>query len=89
MVSGSVLGVATAAKTVMPRIIARHQPSIRLPVSAPVRLSMISSSGSSKERPKTSTMRVTRSSRSSSGSRLLTSFGVKPIRTFAVVGSTR
>ncbi len=49
---------------------------------------MTSSRGSSKERPKTITMRVTRSSSSSSGSRLSTSLGVNSISTFAEVGST-
>ncbi|CAM5231704.1 hypothetical protein SGLAM104S_00797 [Streptomyces glaucescens] len=69
METGSVLGVAMAAKTVMPMIMPAPARAIRLPEMAPVRFSMTSSSGSSKERPKTTTIRVTRSSRSSSGSR--------------------
>ena len=51
--AGRCVGVATAAKTVMPMIMPRHQPSIRVPVRMPVKFSMTSSSGSSKASPKT------------------------------------
>lgn len=61
---------------------------MRLPEMIPVMLSITRSNGSSKERPKTITMRVTRSSRSSRGNRLSTPNGVNSISTFAVVGST-
>jgi hypothetical protein len=83
---GSVLGVATAPKTVMPMIMARHQPSIRRPLRMPVKFSRISSSGSSNASPKTTIMRASRSRKSSSGRRLLAPPGVKSSRTLALVG---
>ncbi len=83
---GSPPGVAIAPKAVRPTIIPRHQRSMRAPLRTPVMFSSISSSGSSKASPKTITMRVIRSRKSSSGSRFFTFSGVKPSMISAVCG---
>ncbi len=61
MLPGSPVGVATAAKMVMPRTIPRHQEPRRLAESTPVMLRRTRTSGSSKARPKTITILITRS----------------------------
>lgn len=67
----------------------RHHPVIRRALITPPKFSSTRSTGSSKERPKTITMRVARSRKSSTGRMLVALSGVKEISTRAVVGSVR
>ena len=58
MVIGSLPGTTSPANTTRPKIAYRRERASRSPVSTPAALSMISSSGSSKETPKMISMAI-------------------------------